>query len=219
MGLLLSAVVCSAEPFEQQCQQQLPPARVQVRATFADPRISFDLTAAQIQPLARVSQPGVSFGLTQTALRVDQKVSLNALVSNLDARICARPDIELTLALYRADIYVARELVGNDCAVAAVWHHELRHFAIDQETLQGVALEVQDLMASHYRDQVLIGPEADIRRRLEDEMETRWAREIEVLQERANAQHVAHDEQDAQNDRTACDGALARIASQLRGGQ
>jgi hypothetical protein len=204
-----------ADPFAQHCDQALPPARIQVRASFAEPAISFDLTAAQIKPLSQTTQPGVSFGLTQVETRVEQRVAVQALASRIDQRLCGRPDIDLTLALHGARIHVARELLGNDCAVAAVWHHEMRHFAIYQETLTEVAAEVERLMLGHYRDMVLIGTEREIRDEIQRDLRERWAREIEVLQRRGNAEHEALDARDGAVDEAVCGGALARLASRL----
>jgi hypothetical protein len=221
--LLLSLVLLAAaappgraDSFAAHCGQVLPPARIQVRASFAEPAISFDLTAAQIKPLSQTTQPGVSFGLTQVETRVEQRVSVQALASKLDQqRLCGRPEIELTLALYRARIHVARELLGNDCAVAAVWHHEMRHFAIYQESLTEVAAQLERMMIGHYRDAVLVGTEREIREEIQRDLRERWAREIEVLQSRANSEHEALDARDGAVDEAVCGGALARLASRL----
>jgi hypothetical protein len=215
-ALLAAAVPAGrADPFALHCDQALPPARIQVRASFAEPAISFDLTAAQIKPLSHTTQPGVSLGLTQVETRIEQRVSVQALASGMDRRLCGRPEIDLTLALHRARIHVARELLGDDCAVAAVWHHELRHFAIYQETLTEVAAEVERLMRGHYRDVVLIGSEREIKDGIERDLRERWSREIEVLQSRANAEHEALDTRDGAVDQAVCGGALARLAGRL----
>jgi hypothetical protein len=213
--LLLAALPANADSFAEECGRHLPPATVQVHATFAEPAISFALSAAQIKPLAQSSQSGVSLGLTQVETRVDQRVSVPALLSTVDQRLCGRPQIELTLALHRVQILVARELLGDECAVAAVWHHELRHFAIHQETLVDVAREVERLMQAHYRDAVLMGSEAEIKAEIQRDLQERWSREIEVMQARGDAQHDALDARDAQLDERLCDGALARLASRL----
>jgi hypothetical protein len=99
--------------------------------------------------------------------------------------------------------------------VAAVWHHEMRHFAIYQETLTEVAAEVERLMLGHYRDMVLIGTEREIRDEIQRDLRERWAREIEVLQRRGNAEHEALDARDGAVDEAVCGGALARLASRL----
>jgi hypothetical protein len=203
------------DPFVEACARELPPLRIQVRASFAEPAISFDLTAAQLKPLSRTAQRGVSLGLARVETRVEQRVSVQALASKTDQRLCGRPDIDLTLALDRARIHVARELVGNDCAVAAVWHHELRHYAIYQETLSEVAAEGERLMQGHYRDAVLLGTEHEIREELQRDLRERWSREIEALGWRGNAEHEALDARDGRIDEAACDGALARLAQRL----
>lgn len=214
---LLVATLAPArgDPFAQHCDQLLPPPRISVRASFAEPAISFDLTAAQIKPLSRTAQPGVSFGLTQVETRVEQRVSVEALAARAGERLCGRPDIELKLVLHRARIHVARELLGDDCAVAAVWHHELRHFAIYQETLTEVAAEVERLMRGHYRGVVLIGTEREIKEEVQRDLRERWSREIEVLQAQGDAAHEALDARDGASDEATCGGALARLASRL----
>ena len=133
--------------------------------------MSFALGAREIKSLSGITLPGVSLGLTQVETRVDNRVSLSLLRSVVDGRACARPDIELTIVLHRAHVYVARELVGNDCAVAAVWHHELRHFAIYQETLNEAASEVERLMRAHYEDLILFGTEEEIRAQVAHEVQ------------------------------------------------
>lgn len=204
-----------AEPLPDQCDRQLPPAHIEVRARFAEPAISYALSAREIKPLSGTTLPGVSLGLTQVHRRVEQRVSLSTLRSKLDGRACARPHIELTLALYQARVYVASELAGNDCAVAAVWHHELRHFAIYQETLMDTAREVEALMRAHYEGLVLTGTEDEILDQIERDLEQRWLREIDTLSARGNIEHELLDVRDAQNDAAWCDGAVQRLGDRL----
>jgi hypothetical protein len=221
MRLVLACLVCAApllaraDPFADLCERYLPPARVEVRATFAEPAISFELSAAQIRQLSRTTQPGVNFGLTQVETRVDQRVALASLRGSGDQPLCARPQIDLTLVLHRARVHVARELLGDECAVAAVWHHELRHFAIFQESLSATAGELERLMRAHYDGQVLVGSQAEIREDVERELRERWLLEIEAMQARSNLEHEALDRRDAHFDETLCDGALARLAARL----
>ena len=200
-----------AEPPADLCNRQLPPSHIRVRASFAEPAISFALSASEIKAISGISLPGVSLGLTQVETRVDNRTSLSVLRSTGDGRACARPDIELTISLHRAHIYVARELVGNDCAVAAVWHHELRHFAIHQETLMEAASEVERLMRTHYEDLILFGTEDDIRAQLKHDLQMRWTPEIDAMAARGNIEHELLDTRDAQNTSTWCDGALLRL--------
>jgi len=213
---LSAAVLCvpaavSAEPFTEICDQQLPPARVQVRAHFAAPTISFALSVSEIKPLSGTPLPGVSLGLTRVETRVERKVAFNLLQAVGDGRTCARPQIDLTLELYRANIYVASELAGDDCLVAEVWHHELRHFGIWQETLTTAASELERLMQSHYDGLVLLGTEAEVRGQIERDLRERWAREVEALVARGDIDHELLDAHDAQEATAWCDGALSRV--------
>jgi hypothetical protein len=207
-----------AEPLPDLCNRQLPPAHIEVRARFAEPAISFALSAQEIKPLAGTTLPGVSLGLTEVRTRVEKRVSLATLRSRLDDRVCARPHIELTLALYQARVYVASELAGDDCLVAAVWHHELRHFAIYQETLMDTAREVEGLMRAHYEGLVLTGTEDEVLDRIERDLQERWQREIDTLSARGNIEHELLDARDAQNDAVWCDGAMLRLGDRLMPG-
>ncbi len=213
--LLAAPFPLSAEPLPDQCNRQLPPPRIRVRATFAEPAMSFALSAREIKSLSGITLPGVSLGLTQVETRVERRVSLSLLRSVVDGRACARPDIELTIALHRANVYVARELVGNDCAVAAVWHHELRHFAIYQETLNEAASEVERLMQAHYEDLILFGSEEEIGAQIASEVQGRWTREIDAMTARGNIEHELLDARDADNTSTWCDGALLRLEARM----
>ena len=204
-----------AEPPADLCSRQLPPPRIQVRASFAEPAISFALSAREIKSISGITLPGVSLGLTQVQTRVDNRVSLSVLRSAVDGRACGRPDIELTIVLHRAHIYVARELTGNDCAVAAVWHHELRHFAIHQETLIEAANEVERLMRAHYEDLILFGTEDEIRAQVQHDVQRRWTPEIDAMAARGNIEHELLDARDAQDTSTWCDGALLRLEAKL----
>lgn len=221
MRILLAAVLwaaafpLSAEPFTEICAQQLPPARVQVRAQFAEPKISFALSAQQIKPLSGTPLPGVSLGLTRVETRVQQQVAFDMLRATADGRLCARPQIVLTLVLHRADVYVASELAGEDCLVAAVWHHELRHFAIWQETLNAAASELERMMQSHYHGVVLLGGEEEVRGQIERELQGRWADEVEALVARGDIEHQLLDARDAQEAPGWCDGALPRLQARL----
>src|SRR5262245_20697933 len=213
--LLVWPLSIFAEPLPDQCNRQLPPPNSQVHATFAAPALSFELDAREIQSLSGMTLPGVSLGLTQVETRVDNRVSLSMLRSKVDGRACAHPNIQLTIVLQRARVYVARELVGNDCAVAAVWHHELRHFAIYQETLNETASEVERLMRSHYADQTLFGTEEEIRAQIAHDLQTRWMREIDTLRTRGDIEHELLDARDADGSSTWCNGALLRLEARI----
>jgi hypothetical protein len=218
VATLLAAATCRvfADPMVELCDQQLPPARVEVRADFAEPTISFALSANQIKPLSDVKLPGVSLGLTRVDRRVEQQVALFSLREVGSERVCARPQIEMILALHRVDILVARELAGDDCLVAEVWHHELRHFAIWQETMTEVAAELERLMQAHYDGLVLLGTEAEVRAEVDRDLRGRWANEIETLSARGEIEHELLDARDAQNDSGWCDGALRRMNGRFR---
>lgn len=214
-ALQVSAAPVSADPMVALCDQRLPPARVEVRASFADPTISFALSANEIRPLSGIALPGVNLGLTRVDRRVQQQVAFFTLREVGSGRVCARPQIDMTLALKRVDIHVARELAGDDCLVSEVWHHELRHFAIWQETLTEAAAEVERLMQAHYDGLVLIGTEAEIRAEVERDLRGRWAREIDALSARGEIEHELLDARDAQNDSAWCDGALRRMSGRF----
>jgi hypothetical protein len=213
--LCVMPLFAQAESLAEFCNRQLPPAQVEVRTAFAEPSISFDFGAAQIEQMASTGRPEVHFGLTQVETHMEPRVSFATLSSASGQRLCARPRIEVTLALDRARVNVARELVGNECAVAAVWHHELRHFAIVQESLATTASELERMMRAHYDGAVLVGSEAEAQEQMEREFRGRWTREFETLQARGNLAHEALDVQDAQAESTLCDGALARLAARL----
>jgi hypothetical protein len=206
----LVPVLAPAEPFIDLCNQQLPPARVQVTATVAEPRISYALSAKEIAPLSGIGLPGVSLGLTRVDRRVEQQVAFFTLRQSSDGRVCARPSIDVTVALRNVDIYVARELVGDDCLVGEVWHHELRHYAIWQETAADAAAELERLMQRHYDGVVLTGSEDEIRTQVENDLRVRWARELDALIARGDVEHELLDGRDAVNHAQWCDGALRR---------
>jgi hypothetical protein len=207
----LFPVLGCAEPFIDVCNQQLPPAQVQVGTSVAEPRISFSLSAKEIRPLSGTALPGVSLGLTRVDKRVEQQIAFFTLRQELDGRVCARPRIDITLALRNVDMYVARELSGDDCLVGAEWRHELRHYAIWQETLAAAAAEVERLMQRHYDGAVLAGSEEEIRAQIESDLRGRWAREVEALIARANVEHELLDGRDALSYGEWCDGALKRL--------
>jgi hypothetical protein len=211
---LLCAVLplAAAEPFADICRQQLPPAPIHVRTQVANPTISFALGAGEIQALSGVALPGVSLGLTRVERSVEQQLSLSTLRSSADARVCARPQLDLALVLRRADIYVARELVSNECLTAAVWHHELRHFAIWQETLSRAAAELEGLLHREYEEPVLGASEAEIQAQIEGDLRERWMREVDALIARGDVEHELLDGRDSVGHADWCDGALVRRA-------
>jgi len=221
MRALIVWVLCAtpllgwAESLVEFCNRQLPIAQVEVRTALAEPSISFDFGAAQIEQMARSGRSDVHLGLTQVETHMDPRVSFAILSSAAGQRLCARPHIEVTLALDRARVNVARELVGDECAVAAVWHHELRHFAIVQESLASTAGELERMMRAYYDGVVLVGSEAEAQEQIERDFRERWTLEFETLQARGNLAHEALDAQDAQAEATVCDGALARLAAGL----
>jgi len=215
--LFATSLLGWAESLAELCNRQLPPAQVEVRTAFAEPAISFDFSAAQIEQMAHTGKPQVHFGLTQVETHMEPRVSFAVLSSAAGQRLCARPHIEVTLALERARVNVARELVGDECAIAAVWHHELRHFAIVQESLASTAGELERMMRAYYDGLVVMGSEAEAQRQIEGEFRRRWVSEFETLQVRGNLAHEALDAEDAQAQATVCNGALVRLAARLSG--
>jgi hypothetical protein len=214
-ALLGAASPLSAEPFADICDQQLPPARVEVRAHVAAPKVSFALSAAEIRSLSGTGLPGVSLGLTRVETRVERQVAFNMLRATGDGNVCARPQIQLTLVVHRADVYVASELAGEDCLVAAVWHHEMRHFGIWQETLSAAASELERMMRAFYDGAVLLGGEDEVRGQIGRDLDRRWADEVEALIARGKIEHELLDARDARDASTWCDGALPRMELRL----
>ena len=205
-----------AEPFIDLCNQQLPPARVQVRTTVAEPKISFELSAKEIGQLSGTALPGVSLGLTRVDQRVQRQVEFFTLRQPVDGRMCARPRIDIIIVLREVDVYVARELVGDDCLIAEVWHHELRHYAIWQETVAQAAAELERMMQRHYDGVVLTGSADEIGAQVENELRVRWARELDALIARGDIDHQLLDGRDALGHAQWCDGALLKSGRKFR---
>jgi hypothetical protein len=205
-----------AEAFTDLCNQRLPAARVQVRATVAEPKISFELTAGEIGRLSGTGLPGVSLGLTRVDRQVERQVEFSTLRQKVDGRMCARPRIDITVALRDVEVYVARELSGDACLIGEVWHHELRHYAIWQETVTQAAAELERLMQRHYDGVVLTGSGDEISARIETELRGRWAGELDALIARGDVEHQLLDGRDALGHAQWCEGALLKSGRELR---
>jgi hypothetical protein len=212
----LIPMLASADPFLDVCSQQLPAARVQVSTSVGEPRISFELGAKEIGWLSGTALPGVSLGLTRVDKRVEWQVAFATLRQNLDGRTCARPRIDAAIALRAVEVYVARELAGDDCLVGEVWHHELRHYAIWQETVAQAGAELERLMQRHYDGLVLTDSEDELRTQVENELRGRWTRELDALIARGDIEHQLLDGRDALGHAQWCDGALLKSGAKFR---
>jgi hypothetical protein len=194
----------------------LPPAEITVSAEHAIPRIDYTHSSREIRRELGSTPYTVALGLTRSSTTLSVQLLLKAVVPAGDERLCARPQIDVVLRHSQLDVWLAREIEHDACVAAAVLEHEMTHVAIERDTLDWTAQQLQTQLLGHYAQRVLRGTDAQIKTQLVQDFEERWSPALESLLRSSTERHAAHDEQDSYGDAQACDGELYQVARRLQ---
>jgi hypothetical protein len=194
----------------------VPPATIEVVTEHAIAQVDHSRSAREIRHRLESAPHTVALGLTQSSTTLSVDVVLRAVPRPGGDTLCARPALQVTLRHPRIEILVARELEPDGCIAALVLAHEMRHVAIERDTLDWAAQQLELQLQRHYQASVLQGTEAEIKAALVHDFDERWTPALRELLESSNARHAAFDAQESYGDTEACGGDLLRTARELR---
>jgi len=139
--------------FETRCSR-LPAASITVHV----PVVSFREDESQsYEALSQLSEiTGTSHrtvGLTQARLSYASTLETRGLEDRRNGRVCARPGIEVTLAVAPMTVFIAREYAHDACRRAATYAHEMKHVevyrAFVQEGAERLRRELPSVLGGH----------------------------------------------------------------------
>jgi hypothetical protein len=198
------------------CGPDLPAAEIRVVAEHAIPHVDHTRPATEIARQLNAAPHNVALGLTHTSTTLSVDMLLKALEAAEDALLCARPQVNVTLRHSRIDIWLAREIERDACVSAVVLEHEMKHVAIERDTLDWAAQQLETQLQVWYAERVLRGTEAQIKAGLVQDFEERWTPALEALLQSSTPRHVEHDRQDSYGDAQACGGELYQTARRMQ---
>lgn len=148
--LIAAATATPALARELVCSRAAPKISVVVRA--GEPTIDATRTRIQLTEESRHLLPGNAhtLGLYNAIWRMSAQRQLGTLTeSNVpQPRACVRLDsVEVTIEIDTRTIFVARELNPGSCRHAAVFEHERKHQAVDDDVLRRNAPWLRQLLA------------------------------------------------------------------------
>jgi hypothetical protein len=187
-----------------------------VVAEHAIPRIDHTRPASEIAHQLNSAPSSVALGLTRTSTALSVDLLLKAVETSERELLCARPQVNVALRHSRMEVWLAREIEGHSCVSAVVLEHEMKHVAIERDTLDWAAQQLETQLQLWYQDRVLRGTEAQIKAVLVKDFEERWTPALQALLESSAARHLEHDREDGYRDAQACDGALQQAARRLQ---
>jgi hypothetical protein len=198
------------------CPASIPPADIRVSAVHAFPRVDYSHASSEIREQLRSAPHTVALGLTQSSTTLSVEVLLKAVQAPGQPFLCARPQVDVTLRHTNLNVWIARELAPDACITARVLEHEMNHVAIERDTLDWAAQQLQAQLQAWYETRVLRGTEAQIKAGLVRDFEERWTPALSALLETSSARHAKFDAQDSYGDAAACEGELMRSARRLQ---
>jgi hypothetical protein len=207
-----AALAAEAPP----CPEAVPAADIRVSAVHSFPRVDYSHASSEIREQLRSAPHTVALGLTQSSTTLSVDVLLKAVQLPGQAVLCARPQVDITLRHAHLDVWVARELAPDACIAARVLDHEMNHVAIERDTLDWAAQQLQSQLQAWYQARVLRGTASQIKAGLVRDFEERWTPALSALLESSSARHAQFDAQDSYGDAEACDGELVRTARRLQ---
>ena len=142
--------------FETRCAR-LPASRVEVVQGEVTPTQDHSLSHRSLTQLAQ-DDPDAhrTYGLTRATFSENAQLDIRGLRDASTKRSCARPQVRVELGMGPMTVYVARELEGDACRVAAVTEHEMKHVAVYRDHLRAAAADLADRLPELYGQRVFV---------------------------------------------------------------
>ena len=139
MALGAASVAWSADGFEERCAQLFDPARIVVVYQDQAPERDDTLDIHALEGVAaRRGDPNARvLGLTHAEVSTQMQISARTL-SAQGGRVCAAPQVRVTLGYENFRVYLARD-IGNACRRGVVETHEREHVSIWRNYLRAGA--------------------------------------------------------------------------------
>lgn len=146
-ALWLTTPTVAADTFEERCAQLFDPARIVVVYEDQTPERDDTLDVQALEGVAaRRGDPRARIlGLTQADVSTQMQISARTVTAP-GGRVCAAPQVRVTLGYENFRVYLARD-IGNACRRGVVETHEREHVSVWRNYLRAGA----SLMAGQLR--------------------------------------------------------------------
>lgn len=199
------------------CEARLPPVSVEVQAqpddlVFRHERSIRELTAIQ-HPAG-----GRTFAVGLTEMKIETRIETqSALLTQQGQTVaCSRPRFKVTLQLSPHVVWMAREFPQGSCAYRHIAEHEMRHVAVNRQTLHHTAKVLEDALKRSFGNRVLYGTRQELTEWLPAQLDKEWMPWVREQMQATLAQHREIDspEEYARNEHV-CGGEIARVLSRI----
>jgi hypothetical protein len=132
-------------------------------------------------------------GLTRTEAQVSVGSSTQLLSDPRSGYECMVPKLDVAVQYVPMKVYIGREFRPGTCAYGEILKHEMRHVQIYLDHLPKVEASARAALQQRFNGQPMYAPLGQVKRRLEEEIESRWMPYLKTAMERVDAQHKALD--------------------------
>lgn len=132
-------------------------------------------------------------GLTRTEAQVSVSSTTQMLSDSRSGYECMVPKLDIVVQYVPIKIYIGREFVPGTCAYDEILKHEMRHLQIYLDHLPKVEASARAALQQRFDGRPMYAPLGQVKRKLEEEIDSRWMPYLKNAMERVNAQHAALD--------------------------
>lgn len=199
--------------FSEQCERDLPPARITVKVEPARVQYFNNVPLGQLKHGSdgdAAGGPGVTLGNTHWA--PSYSIGHTAHMVRRGKEVCMRPAIEVVIRPGAQTVNVAREFLPSTCGYQHILDHEHRHVRANLELLTATTSQLEADLRKSFGNTVFYGGTSDSpEHRLAELLKVEWVPYVDSLLAGGKAAHQQIDspEEYARN-KTACGGEIAR---------
>lgn len=201
--------------FEHLCEQQLPPANIEVRTDLGRLEVNTNRSIRELSAMRSGLDGTAVLGLVTMRTRQMVRMVWGAAFSDPStARVCMRPNLVVELGVLSHVLHVGREVPKNSCAYNDVYRHEMRHVSVNVEYIKRVAQLVRERLLESIGTQVLVGLPHEVQERLERDVSAVYLPKVSQLMRGAEHEHTHIDSpEELARGAIACNGQLADLAA------
>jgi hypothetical protein len=132
-------------------------------------------------------------GLTRTEAQVSVGIATQLLSDRKSGYECLIPKLDVVVQYVPIKIYVGKEFRPGSCAYDEILKHEMRHLQIYLDHLPKVEASARAALQQRFGGQPMYAPIGQVKRKLEEEIDSRWMPYLKTAMERVDLQHKALD--------------------------
>lgn len=132
-------------------------------------------------------------GLTRTEAQVSVSTATQLLSDRRSGYECLVPKLDVVVQYVPVKIFIGREFRPGTCAYDEILKHEMRHLQIYLDHLPKVEASARAALQQRFAGQPIYAPIGQVKRKLEEEIDSRWMPYLKNAMERVDVQHKALD--------------------------